>query len=398
MRVAFVVQRCGIEVNGGAESLCLQVASRLAAFWDVEILTTCARDYTTWANWYSPGAANIHGVTTRRFVVDSPRDPKRFDDLSAKLLQRGANAGIAEQEEWMRAQGPLSTALFSYLESSRDNYDAFIFFGYLYATTYFGLALVADKAWLAPLGHDEWPIHLSMWNNFFALPAGFIFQTDEERAFLGRRFPQLSLAGPTAGIGIEPPDVVDTQSFIAKYDISAPYWLYLGRIEPAKGCDELFQFFLRHRAESRLSCKLVLLGQAIQAVPSDENIVHLGFVEEAEKWQALAGCDWLLMPSPHESLSISLLEAWSVGRPALVTAQSDVLVGHCRRSNGGLWYENYAEWGYILSTIDSETRTAMGRSGRAYVAEHYSWSRVEREYLGLFSRVTGSTLAASRNI
>ena len=31
-KVAFVVQRCGVEVNGGAESLCLQMAQRLAGY------------------------------------------------------------------------------------------------------------------------------------------------------------------------------------------------------------------------------------------------------------------------------------------------------------------------------------------------------------------------------
>jgi hypothetical protein len=44
-----------------------------------------------------------------------------------------------------------------------------------------------------------------MWDPFFHLPKGFIFQTVEERAFLARRFPSLSLPDKIAGIGIECP-------------------------------------------------------------------------------------------------------------------------------------------------------------------------------------------------
>jgi hypothetical protein len=36
MKVAFVVQRCGLEVNGRAEHHCLQIAQRTAAHWQTE--------------------------------------------------------------------------------------------------------------------------------------------------------------------------------------------------------------------------------------------------------------------------------------------------------------------------------------------------------------------------
>ena len=55
-----------------------------------------------------------------------------------------------------------AASLFEFISAHRDDYDAFVFFGYLYTTSYFGLPLVREKAFLAPLAHDEWPIYLNI--------------------------------------------------------------------------------------------------------------------------------------------------------------------------------------------------------------------------------------------
>ena len=54
MRLAFVVQRYGLEINGGAEVHCRQLAERMSRHMHVEVLTTCAEDHYTWRNVY-PG-------------------------------------------------------------------------------------------------------------------------------------------------------------------------------------------------------------------------------------------------------------------------------------------------------------------------------------------------------
>lgn len=384
MKVAFVVQRAGAEVNGGAESLCLQLAQRMGARWNTEVLTTCALDYMTWADYYKEGSEDCGGTVIRRFKVDRPRDIAAFNTLSAELSARQKSASLAEQEAWMEAQGPVSSALLRFLEANREDYDAFIFFGYLYATTYFGLPIVKERALLAPLGHDEWTIYFSMWDRFFALPRGFIFNTPEEKAFLSRRFPMLSLEGPVIGIGVTPPErVTAPEEFRRKYGLAAPFLLYAGRIDASKGCDELFEYFTRLRRETEIEYKLVLIGAEILPVPFHDDIIFLGFVDESEKWSALSACDWLVLPSRHESLSIILLEAWSVGRPAIVAEKSEVAVGHCRRANAGLWYESYETFKSILSSVDSASKDVLGKNGRAYVASNYSWSRVEENYASL---------------
>jgi glycosyltransferase involved in cell wall biosynthesis len=127
--------------------------------------------------------------------------------------------------------------------------------------------------------------------------------------------------------------------------------------------------------------QLVLTGREILPVPYDPDIIYLGFVSEEEKWNAMASCHWLILPSEYESLSLSLLETWAVGRPGIVNSKSEVLRGHCERSNGGVWYRDWADCEAFLEQVDDDTASALGRQGRDYVHRSYSWDRIRQTYL-----------------
>lgn len=380
-KVAFVVQRCGLEVNGGAESLCLMIAQKMSKYWDIEILTTCALDYITWKNHYTAGVDNIQEVTIRRFPVTQQRDIKAFNRLSDNISPRLQQASIEEQEAWMQAQGPFSLEMITYVKNHQHEYDAFIFFTYLYATTYFILPLVAQKAYLAPLAHNEWTIYMNMWDKFFEKPRGFIFNTLEELNFLKARFPKAKLEGPIAGVGIDVPSTCNPDEFRQKYNINQPFFLYVGRVDPSKGCQELFTYFLNLSKKESASTKLVLLGKPAMPIPKHPDIITLGFVDEQTKWDALAACDLLIMPSPYESLSIVLLEAWSIGKAVLVNGKCDVLVGQCRRAQGGVWYTSEDEFQVAIEIINQEVRLQLGRQGKKFVENNYRWQNIEQKYL-----------------
>ena len=66
-----------------------------------------------------------------------------------------------------------------------------------------------------------------------------------------------------------------------------------------------------------------------------------------------------------------------------MNGKSEVLVGHCRKSNGGLWYSDFKEWASVITTIDESTKAKLGQQGRTYVRRNYSWKRVEQSYLKL---------------
>jgi glycosyltransferase involved in cell wall biosynthesis len=389
-RVAFVVQRCGREVNGGSELHCRLVAERMAQRAQVEVLTTCALDYITWANHYPPGEERIGELGIRRFPVERPRDRAAFDDLSGWLRPRVGTLTLAEEEAWMREQGPWSPQLFEFIGQHRADYDAFVFFTYLYATTYFGLPQVADKAILVPTAHDEWPIYFAMWERIFELPQAFVFNTAEEMAFLRRRFPRARLEGPILGVAVDAPAAMRPDAFRQTYGIDAPFVLYAGRVDLMKGVGELLEHFEAYRRTSGdLRTQLVLVGKATMDLPALPWVRALGFVSEQDKWDALAACELLVMPSPYESLSMVCIEAWSAGKPVLVTAQSEVLVGQCRRSQGGLWYRDADEFRAALEVLlsDAAVRRGLGEQGRRFAAANYRWPRIIDAYFELISAI-----------
>ena len=82
MKLAFIVQRYGTEILGGAEYACRLLAEHLVQRHDIEVLTTCARDYITWKNEYPEGQDRIRGVTVRRFANARTRDIAAFDRYS----------------------------------------------------------------------------------------------------------------------------------------------------------------------------------------------------------------------------------------------------------------------------------------------------------------------------
>lgn len=391
-RVAFVVQRCGLEVNGGAELHCRLIAERMSRTHDVEILTTCAVDYMTWANHYPVGGQRVGDLCVRRFPVRRPRDVPAFNGLSESVHARLGRLTLKEEEAWMRAQGPWVPQLFDYLQKAKRDYDAFIFFTYLYATTYFGLPLVAERALLVPTAHDEWPIHLGMWNRFMQLPRAFVFNTDEEREFLQRRFPEARLPGRVVGVAVEPPPSVDAARFRADHAVEGPFVLYVGRLDESKGVDQLLDDFRSYQQSTGdTRTELVLVGKAVMGVPRRPGVRVLGFLSEQDKWDALAACDVLVMPSPYESLSMVCLEAWSLGKPVLATARSEVLVGQCRRSQGGLWYRSPDEFAVALEYLlgDSSLRAALGAQGREFVLANYRWPKIIEAYDELLSGFAG---------
>src|SRR5438067_6613339 len=173
MKLAFVIQRYGAEVLGGSEQLCRLLAERLATQHDVEVLTTCARDYVTWKNEYPEGADRVRGVTVRRFANAHTRDIDAFNRLSDWIFTHPHTRD--DEMEWLKQQGPWCPALIDHLRRHSQQYDVVIFFTYLYAPTVLGLDVVPGRSLLVPTAHDEPAIRLEIFKDVFQRPAALCY-------------------------------------------------------------------------------------------------------------------------------------------------------------------------------------------------------------------------------
>ena len=101
--------------------------------------------------------------------------------------------------------------------------------------------------------------------------------------------------------------------FRQKFNVRGPFAVYVGRIDENKGCKELFDFFQAYEGVGE-GLSLVLIGKSLLPIPDDPRIRHLGFLDDADKFDAMAAADALIMPSYFESLSMVALEAWALGQ------------------------------------------------------------------------------------
>jgi glycosyltransferase involved in cell wall biosynthesis len=413
MRIAFIVQRYGAEILGGSEYHCRLIAERLAVRHDVEVLTTCAKDYVTWRNEYPEGADRIKGVVVRRFANAQQRDLQAFNEFSDWIFH---NPHSREDElRWLEMQGPWSPALVDYLRKNHRSYDALIFFTYLYAPTVLGMEFDPTRSILVPTAHDEPAIHLDIYKELFRLPAAIAYNTEVEKNFLKTTFPIRTITDEVVGCGVdlmqgeqqegdgpaaarEGDEEVDVMAqikargapFRRRHRLHGDFLLYGGRIDAGKGCEELLEYFTSYKEQGG-DALLVLMGVKLMQLPEVPWVKFAGLLSERERLLALEAATIVVVPSPFESLSLLALEAMAVGTPVLCNGRSEVLVEHCVKSNAGLYYNDRDEFieAAKLMLDDERLRRALGRNGKEYVKRNYRWDVIMSKYDRLIAAVRG---------
>jgi glycosyltransferase involved in cell wall biosynthesis len=390
LRLGFVVQRYGPEVVGGAELHCRWVAEHLAERHEVEVLTTTATDYLSWENVLPEGTSEIKGVTVRRFAVARRREALRFDEIANKVCF--SEHTDEEERRWLEEHGPVTPALLDHLRTHEGDYDALVFFSYRYWTTYHGLQVAPRKSLLVPTAEHDRVLYLRLFAPFFSRPAAIVYNSPEERDLIQRITRNEAVPGDVVGTGIDRPSAIPVDEVAPRLDLLGDYLVYVGRIEPEKGCAVMLDHFLRWQRETRRSATLALFGKGTMEITENVHVRLMGVVTEAEKLAGIARARALLMPSRHESLSMVVLESWMMGRPVLVNGDCEVLRGQVLRSGGGLYYRRYEEFSAALDLLldRPELADTLGAQGRQYFHEHYDWPRIMEKYEALFARVTGA--------
>jgi hypothetical protein len=247
--------------------------------------------------------------------------------------------------------------------------DFFLFYSYRYYTAAMGATAAPGRAVLVPTAEDDPAVRLGIFADLFRTARGLLYLTPEERELIEEVSGTRDVPSEIIGSGLTVPAV--NPDATARFGLPPTSCMPGGRSQQGRHALPLLRLACR-RADAPM---LVLAGHQVLEIPAHPKIRYVGYVTDAEKAALLAGAAVVVMPSALESLSILVLEAWALGTPVLVNARCRVLEGQCRRSSGGLYYRDLAEFSALLKLLMASRglRGELGEAGRAYVVSEYSW-------------------------
>ena len=398
-KIALVTIRYGKDINGGAEYHCRMLAERLVSDYDVEVFTTCVRNYNTGVNELPEGGEMINGVLVRRFKV-APINKERHKLYSKEgkparkwgrfLFRMGVLRCLAsiypvwkyKHEEELKAF--LSYPFYSpdmreFVRNNKGKYKVFIPVNMAESTTFFTATEAPEKTILIPTMHNQGIFFKAIQTEVMTKVAYIGFNVEAELRLAEKVFGKHMSPHGIVSVGIEEPELASWTETQKKYKLPEEYLLYIGRVDPNK-MGKIFEYFVGYKNKyPQSSLQLVLVGGInFEQVPfRHQDIIYTGFVSDEEKMIILQHAKIVINPSKFESLSLILLEAMSQGKPMIVNGECDVLKEHCVKSNyAALYYtgkSNFISKLYLLDTSPEELRTQMGERGKKYVAEFYSW-------------------------
>lgn len=392
-KIGFVIPWYGEDIPGGAEMELREVATHLQrAGMDVEILTTCVREFSAdWnENYYSAGTAVVEDIAVRRFPVRR-RDTAAFDRVNRRLME-GQHLSLQEEKTFVEEMVN-SPQLYEYLKDASDDYALYVFIPYMFGTTYYGMQACPEKSVLIPCFHDEAYLYLRLFRQAYIQARGIIYNAMPEMELANKVYDFTTTEQICMGIGMDTNICANADAFRKAYRIQKPFLLYAGRKDAGKNVHTLLRYFAEYKQRHGDSdLQLVLIGGGSIEIPASvrDDVYDLGFVSRQDKYDAMAAAELLCQPSHNESFSLVIMESWLCGRPVLVHSKCAVTRDFARRANGGLYFRNYFEFEgciqYIL-THPEQART-MGQNGGAFVRENFDWDVIVEKYRAFFAKLT----------
>lgn len=197
--------------------------------------------------------------------------------------------------------------------------------------------------------------------------------------------------------GLRRPDAASLQSFRARHQVSYPYVLFVGTLEPRKNLIRLLAAFERAVTAARLPHHLVLIGatgwktaaldRALRTSPLAERIHLPGYVPDRDLPYWYAGAALFAYPSLEEGFGLPPLEAMACGAPVLTSNCSALpeVVGDAAYLIDPTDTEAIAR---AIAEILSDPRLAerLSQAGPRR-ARCFTWSDAARRHLALYERI-----------
>jgi glycosyltransferase involved in cell wall biosynthesis len=187
----------------------------------------------------------------------------------------------------------------------------------------------------------------------------------------------------------------------AKFGLEAPYFLFVGGIEPRKNLPRLVQAFARTPGDASLVIAggsvhwnpegRDLLQAELKQLPADvrRRVILTGYVSDREKAALLGGAMALVYPSLYEGFGLPVVEALAAGTPVLTSTVSSLpeVAGDAALLVDPADVEAIAEaMGTLLQ--DDALRRRLTEAGPAQAAR-FTWEDAARRTAAVLRRAGG---------
>jgi glycosyltransferase involved in cell wall biosynthesis len=247
----------------------------------------------------------------------------------------------------------------------------------MFWTTFAAAGVAPERTVLRPCLHDEPYARMELFEPLLTGCAGVWLQTEPELE-LYQRVSTPPAQARIVGEGVNAPTSYDPKRFRTEHGLGdAPFVLYGGRREGAKGWERLLDGFADAVRKEDLDLTLVTFGVGEVHPPTDlpGRVIDLGFIDDTTRDDAMAAASAYLQPSTLESFSRTVMEAWLAGTPVVANGASEVVRWHIERSGAGLLYDDDAELEQALRFVAEAPDAAaeLAAPGRDYVLDNYGW-------------------------
>lgn len=199
------------------------------------------------------------------------------------------------------------------------------------------------------------------------------------------------------GIAVEDLQSRNKLGFRNKYGIGTnPFILFLGRLNYIKGPDLLLLAF--NNIKEKKDYHLVFVGpdggmlaelkNMVTKFNIEDRVHFIGYLGGEDKSDAYYACDFLVIPSRQEAMSIVVLEAGCTGKAVVITNQCGF--DEVESIGGGLVVPATVEGLQtgIENILNNHDRLeSMGCKFKEFVYREFLWNSVVNKYIELYNRI-----------
>ena len=176
-------------------------------------------------------------------------------------------------------------------------------------------------------------------------------------------------------------------------------FLFMGRLGIEKGTDNLLKSLKRIKAEGKYF-RCVLAGdgpvqdysQWVNEAQMGEQVTFAGWVKGKQKRELLQNSRILLLPSRHEGMPMSILEAMAFGEAVISTRVGGIPEAVADGESGFLIEPDEEETLYqAMRRLLDEPKLAeqMGHCGREIVRQKFDLEQIHRQLYALYRKILG---------